>query len=472
MNSIPALLNHLDANRESPTLSLAYASISDEGIVEVSKFLRDNPFVKYLDLRGNNVQAKGAMALANGIKINRSLRSLNLKWNAIGKDPSGVHALCEVLRSNLTIGHVDLRNNRVNNVGAKYIGEMLAANTTAAYMQLNECVCVMSCSCICSFFCHHVSVTRACRCQMYFETEITHLDLSWNDLGADGGLALLEGLKHNSTVLDCQLSGSKVGEETMHEVAFLLRRNKASAAYKASPNSTGAQMAAADPKTATLGKATTTAPVSRSRAETAEQEVPPEDLQPVKKGPQAKANWTSKDSSTLMLRLMMKEREQVLPEDKVFYQQIAEHIDKLLLETSKHKQGRVDGEEREKLSTTGFLEREQRYIKEIRQAEEALQRVISEKEFSQKELAAKTVSLNQLNEQNTSAVRESVVSQEKAAAEEQQLRKELRELQVEKKDLQDKLALNLKDLELLEQENERLRQHVKSFQRDVNEILA
>ncbi|CAJ1439496.1 unnamed protein product [Effrenium voratum] len=399
MNSIPALLNHLDANRESPTLSLAYASISDEGIVEVSKFLRDNPFVKYLDLRGNNVQAKGAMALANGIKINRSLRSLNLKWNAIGKDPSGVHALCEVLRSNLTIGHVDLRNNRVNNVGAKYIGEMLAANTT-----------------------------------------ITHLDLSWNDLGADGGLALLEGLKHNSTVLDCQLSGSKVGEETMHEVAFLLRRNKASAAYKASPNSTGAQMAAADPKTATLGKATTTAPVSRSRAETAEQEVPPEDLQPVKKGPQAKANWTSKDSSTLMLRLMMKEREQVLPEDKVFYQQIAEHIDKLLLETSKHKQGRVDGEEREKLSTTGFLEREQRYIKEIRQAEEALQRVISEKEFSQKELAAKTVSLNQLNEQNTSAVRESVVSQEKAAAEEQQLRKELRELQVEKKDLQDCFA--------------------------------
>lgn len=106
----------------------------------------------------------------------------------------------------------------------------------------------------------------------------------------------------------------------------------------------------------------------------------------------------------------------------------------------------VDGEEREKLSTTGFLEREQRrasagvmkantcclgetwrYIKEIRQAEEALQRVISEKvwtllnekqscwtlveEFSQKELAAKTISLNQLNEQSTAEVRESVVSQ-------------------------------------------------------------
>ena len=52
--------------------------------VEIARFLRDNIFVKTLDLRGNNVQGKGATALAGGIKLNRSLRSLNLKWNAIG----------------------------------------------------------------------------------------------------------------------------------------------------------------------------------------------------------------------------------------------------------------------------------------------------------------------------------------------------------------------------------------------------
>mmetsp|Transcript_82643 Transcript_82643/g.145818 ORF Transcript_82643/g.145818 Transcript_82643/m.145818 type:complete len:426 (+) Transcript_82643:79-1356(+) len=425
MNNIPALLNHLDGNRESPTLSLAYASLSDEGIVEVSKFIRDNPFVKYLDLRGNNIQAKGAMALANGVKINRSLRSLNLKWNAIGQDPSGVSALCDTLKSNLTIGHVDFRNNRINNVGAKYIGEMLTANTT-----------------------------------------ITHFDLSWNDLGVDGGIALLEGLKHNSTLVDCQLSGSKVGEETMHEVAFLLRRNRASAAYKASPNAAGAQLAEKDPKTANLGKPKAAQSPDGAAGEAEGEKSPP------KRGPQAKANWTSKDSSTLMLRLMMKEREQVLPEDKLFYQQIAEHIDRLLLETNKHKQGRVDGEEREKLSTTGFLEREQRYIKEIRATEEALQKVISEKEEAQKELSGKSVTLQKLNEQSSDAVRESVAIQERHAAEEQELRKELRDVQHDKRELQEKLALNAKDLELLEQENERLRQHVKAFQRDVNEILA
>ena len=42
----------------------------------------------------------------------------------------------------------------------------------------------------------------------------------------------------------------------------------------------------------------------------------------------------------------------------------------LLEESAKHKQGRSDGEEREKLSTTGFMDREQRYTREIRQTED------------------------------------------------------------------------------------------------------
>merc|ERR1719456_368990 len=75
---------------------------------------------------------------------------------------------------------------------------------------------------------------------------------------------------------------------------------------------------------------------------------------------------SKKDESSLMLRLMMKEREQVLPEDKLFYQQVSEHIDSLQLQGSKHKQGRTDAEERERLSTCGFVDREHRYTKEIR----------------------------------------------------------------------------------------------------------
>merc|ERR1712093_74569 len=163
--------------------------------------------------------------------------------------------------------------------------------------------------------------------------------------------------------------------------------------------------------------------------------------------------------------------EQVLPEDKLFYQQVAEHIDKLLLESSKHKQGRSDGEEREKLSTTGFMDREQRYTREIRATEEQLQKNIADKENNQRDMAQQTMDLKRLNDENATAIRESISAQEQAMAVEQQLRKELRDIIQEKRELQDKLALGNKDLELLNQENERLRAHVKGFQRDVNEIL-
>lgn len=441
MQNVQALRNHLDAHREASSLSIAYASLTEEGIAEVSKLIRDSPFVKYLDLRGNNVQAKGATILANGLRLNRSLRSLNLKWNAIGKDPAGISAMCDMLKTNLTIGHVDLRNNRVNNVGAKIIGEMLRANNT-----------------------------------------ITHLDLSWNDLGVDGGLALLEGLKHNSTVIDCQLSGSKVGDETLHEVAFLLRKNKSAAAYRASPADTGAQAAAEDPVTATIagggpGSTIRSVPLSSTGMSQAKDNLGGTGVTPVatavpQKTSLARAALGAKDSSSLLQRLQMKEREQVLPEDRLFYQQVAEHIDKLLLSTSKHKQGRIDGEEREKLSTTGFMEREQRYTKEIRLTEESLQKTIADKENLHRELAENSAELKRLNEEQTQSIRESVAVREQSTAEEQQLRQELRDIVTNKRELQDKLALSSKDLELLQEENERLRSHVKAFQRDVHEILV
>lgn len=443
-----SLMNHLESNKESQTLSLAYASVGDDGIGEVARFLRDNAFVKYLDIRGNNIQAKGAVVLANGLKLNRSLRSLNLKWNSVGKDSTGVQALSDILKSNMTISHVDLRNNRINNVGAKYLGEMLMANTT-----------------------------------------ITHLDISWNDLGVDGGLALLDGLKHNNTLVDCQLSGSKVGEETLHEVAFLLRRNRAASAYKSTgtgyPADTGAPAAPPSAPAQAQSRELVLPAASDTRGPSSggamdlgggDAMMKPASTGPVGTGPPPPqshaASRSKKDESALMLRLMMKEREQVLPEDKLFYQQVSEHIDSLQLNTSKHKQGRTDAEERERLSTCGFVDREHRYTKEIRTTEEGLRSTIADKENLQREISLLTTELKRLNEENAQAIRESVAVQEHATAEEEQLRKELRDIIAEKRALQDKLALGQKDLELLEQENTRLRAHVKAFQRDVNEILT
>lgn len=410
--ALRAIKSHLENERQSTSLSLAYFSLSLEGVAEVAKFVRDNPFTKHLDLRGNSIDSQGVSALSNGIKGNRSLRSLNLKWNAIGKNVSGVDALCIALKANMTIKNVDLRNNHINKVGAQHIGEMLKTNTT-----------------------------------------ITHIDLAWNDFGVEGGIALLDGLKRNQSLIQCQLSGSKVGNDCLSEVEFLLRRNRALAARKAEdfapeklapgsyikPDETGGY-------NAKMGASATSFRSFRPR--------------------------TAKDDSRLMLRLIIMEREAVHPEDKLFFQEIEQHIENLLHEATLHLKGKAEGEDRERLSTAGFLSREERYNREIQTTEESIQRVLVEEQDLKRDVAQQQIDLKELEFDNLASIRDVIKSKEHSMAEEQKLQKDLRDAIQEKRDLTNTLALVTKDMELLDQENERLREHVQNFQRHSSEVLS
>jgi len=388
--------NQLEDTRQSTTQSLAYASLSDDGVAEVAKFVRDNPFVKYLDLRGNNMQGQGAKALANGIKANRSMRSLNLKWNCIGKDWNGLSAICEALKGNLTITQVDLRNNHIDSAGAEYVAEVVKGNTT-----------------------------------------ITHFDLSWNNFGVEGGTMLLEALKRNEAIVDFQLCGSKVGEDILSEVAFYLRRNRAAAKRRKQEEEekvgkdTGGDLAAHDIKPR-----------------------------------------TREDDRSLMLRLLMREREEKDPDEKLFFQQIGEHIQRLLKEADEHKLGRAGGEERERLSTSSFLEREERYLREVKESEESIIECLEHNKTLKNDIARQVDELKHYNTDSADALRATIQAQQHLMAEEQQVRKELRDITYDKKDLQQKYALYNHDCELLENENHRLAEHVECFNRNKDEVLA
>eukprot|EP00746_Dinoflagellata_sp_MGD_P165655 gnl/MRDRNA2_/MRDRNA2_95066_c0_seq1.p1 gnl/MRDRNA2_/MRDRNA2_95066_c0~~gnl/MRDRNA2_/MRDRNA2_95066_c0_seq1.p1 ORF type:complete len:434 (+),score=94.49 gnl/MRDRNA2_/MRDRNA2_95066_c0_seq1:96-1397(+) len=417
------LRDFMDEQKASQTLSLAYAGIGDDGVGELGPFVGQNVFVKHLDLRGNSIQPRGAVTLASGIKINRSLRGVNLKGNMVGKDISGIQAICDVLKSNMTISHLNLRNNKIGIDGARSLGGMLASNTT-----------------------------------------ITHLDVSWNHFGVDGGVELLNGLKQNNTLVDCQVAGCKVGENILHEVAFLLRRNRSAALLES-------QKPESPPSTATLGSAPghiadgkpTVDPVSQyldSREMLFEKMMlagrfKPPDLR--------SAPLSKREESSLILRLMIHEREQALPDEKLFFQQVAEHIEQCKLESAQHKEACKDAEEREKFAVSQFVGREQGYNEHIHTSEESIKQTIVDKEDLQEMVSIYVDKLREAYEDNAKTVREAVMMQENALAEEEHLRQALRDIVAEKRIQQDKLALGQKDLELLEQENARLRAHAKVF---------
>ena len=52
------------------------------------------------------------------------LQSASAKIVTIRKDVTGVQALCDVLKANATITHLDLRNNRINSQGVIFLAEV------------------------------------------------------------------------------------------------------------------------------------------------------------------------------------------------------------------------------------------------------------------------------------------------------------------------------------------------------------
>jgi hypothetical protein len=130
----------------SDVIQFSDTFMGDEGCHVVNELLREDTRVKSLDLRGCNIRADGAMALAALLTHNRTLTFLGLEWNGVGMLETGVQALCKALATNPSITEVDLRNNSIGPSGGAAIGAMLSSNTA-----------------------------------------IRRLDLRWNNLGVNGG---------------------------------------------------------------------------------------------------------------------------------------------------------------------------------------------------------------------------------------------------------------------------------------------
>lgn len=177
----------LKAQETSPTLVLNHAKMGDDGAREVAHFVAPNTHLVRLDLSGNEITSTGAKHLAGAVKQSVTLESLVLKHNRIGEAGEiGLAALCRAAVACSSLRHLDLRHNSLTGaLAATCLGEMLSGNE-----------------------------------------HLTHLELSWNPLDPAGGQVLLEHLRRNTTLFDCQLSGCNIPQETLLHIAELLLRNR------------------------------------------------------------------------------------------------------------------------------------------------------------------------------------------------------------------------------------------------------
>ncbi|CAE7534331.1 Lrrc45 [Symbiodinium microadriaticum] len=179
----------LKAQEESPTLVLAHARIGDEGAREIAEFASKSVHLRLLDLTGCGITSTGMLQIAEALQCSLTLESLILRHNEITSGPAGEEALasfCQAAQNSPSLRHLDLR----------YTGLCGEAATL-----------------------HIASILEG-------NGALSHLELSWNPLGASAGQVLLKSIRSTSGLFDCQLSGCRLADETMKEIAELLVRNR------------------------------------------------------------------------------------------------------------------------------------------------------------------------------------------------------------------------------------------------------
>jgi len=106
-------------------LDLCKQNLSLEDLTNLAQALAKNNTVRYLELRDNAIDDKGAMVLVALLETNASIQSIDLRDNHITQ--LGALALTKILRASTSaLIELDLRQNKITRVGCQAIADACA----------------------------------------------------------------------------------------------------------------------------------------------------------------------------------------------------------------------------------------------------------------------------------------------------------------------------------------------------------
>ncbi|KAG0041713.1 hypothetical protein BGZ83_001406, partial [Gryganskiella cystojenkinii] len=178
---VRVLAEALKFNTTLTSLDLHSNSIGGSGTQALGEALKTNTTLTSLNLWNNSIGDSGAQALGEALKTNTSLATLILQWNSIGG--SGGQALGESLKTNTTLTSLNLWDNWIGDDGAQALGEALTTNTTLTSLNLGN---------------NSIKEAQALGEALKTNTTLISLNLWNNSIGDGGAQALGEALKTNT----------------------------------------------------------------------------------------------------------------------------------------------------------------------------------------------------------------------------------------------------------------------------------
>jgi hypothetical protein len=130
----PALADALKVNTSVTTIDLWSNQIGNKNTATLADALKINKSVTAINLYYNGIGVEGASALADALKVNTSLTRINLGYNEIGD--VGASALADALKVNTSLTTIDVIGNRIGDEGAAALVDALQVNTSVTSIDL------------------------------------------------------------------------------------------------------------------------------------------------------------------------------------------------------------------------------------------------------------------------------------------------------------------------------------------------
>ncbi|CAE7347373.1 NLRC3 [Symbiodinium sp. KB8] len=213
----------------------------------IAEALRTNSTLTSINLRGNNIGDEGAEAIAEALKTNSTLTRIQLAFNSIGSE--GGKAICEALKSNSTLTSINLEGNVISLQVLAEIEKRCrlerfedsraapeAAKAWTGRVRIEDLAERLNEHCNPS----KLSLSRFGRRQrglkaveevkaiseaLKSNSTLTSIDLTEWFIGDKGAQAIGEALKTNSTLTSINLQGNDIGGEGAEALAEALKSN-------------------------------------------------------------------------------------------------------------------------------------------------------------------------------------------------------------------------------------------------------
>ncbi len=146
-HSAPLLARFLAEDCALESFFLSCNRLGDDGVEAIARGLAANRTIQRVSLASNCIGPRGAAALAAALAEHPSITLLDLGFTkatvAVGElgnfiGDAGARALAEMLRSNTTLRSLDLLHNYISQVGVNHLREALKVNQTLVWLQLTQ----------------------------------------------------------------------------------------------------------------------------------------------------------------------------------------------------------------------------------------------------------------------------------------------------------------------------------------------